>query len=796
MGSKKAEGRWKREEGRGLMAEGRRLMWLCTVLFAISCSLFTSCVQQDDTVIYKDSRRWVEKTVAVVAPLNDPIMKTRLERTAGWMLNNLHNAQLHDTLCIDLKLEWYDEYGNDLKELGERLANRNDLMAVIGPFDSDNVEQLAPSCQRTHKPLILPTATSETVIRRFAITSSGNGQQPFLWSLTETDISLSEILVSLYANRLSMQGGTMFEGESDGALFAPADNYGQTFVEWAPFLTAELGFNLSLCEQYENNETLYQKIRQYLSSLPLLSLEMPQFVVARDIEQIYQIARIRSELWDMDPDDPAQDKRDGALVRVFWAPVFYACSNITDEAIAALGPRCQALTSGYQGFSPYADPMTGFEISYETRFGTKPTFAECKFYDALLLSGFAGNYMEHHPKSQTPNTNSQFNDAVIKICTTDNILSGHAWNETGMELYLAALERGELLGFKGASGPVQFDSECYTAALNTTYVNWSIADGRLYHQSYYSTQGNAQTSKTLASWNYLMKDAEKRFDTDYSKSIVTIPYPELTDQYAVLVQGSNGWDNYRHEADVLNIYQMLKGNGYDDDHIILITADDCANAPENTDKGAVRTDPGGKNLHEGAVIDYRNTDLMPQDICNILRGNKTDRTPIVLPSDAGQNILFFWSGHGRSKAINGVNEMAWRDLSSGKGMTDNLLRETLRSMADNKQFRQVLVCLEPCYSANMGEALKGMQGVLAICAAGAYEQSFADSWSNELHVWMCDRFSRNLVSCAKENPDGTYRDLYLHCAQHTLGSHVGIYNYENFGNLYTMSPKEFFVKKK
>ena len=145
------------------MADGRWMMWLCAALFTIHCSLFTSCKTEDDTIVYKDSRRWVEKTVAVVAPLNDPIMKARLERTAEWMLQNLYNAQLHDTLCIDLKVEWYDEYGNDLKALGERLANRDDLLAVIGPFDSDNVEQLAPYCQQTHKPLILPTATSETV---------------------------------------------------------------------------------------------------------------------------------------------------------------------------------------------------------------------------------------------------------------------------------------------------------------------------------------------------------------------------------------------------------------------------------------------------------------------------------------------------------------------------------------------------------------------------------------------------------------------------------------------------------
>ena len=350
-------------------------------------------------------------------------------------------------------------------------------------------------------------------------------------------------------------------------------------------------------------------------------------------------------------------------------------------------------------------------MSYESRYGTKPTFAECKFYDALLLSAFAANYMEHRPEVD------DLNKAIIDICTTDHLLSGHAWNETGMELYLSAIEQGQLVGFKGASGPVQFDSQCYTAALNTTYVNWVINDGHLYHQSYYSTQGNAQTSKTLASWNYIVKDAEKMFDNEYGQSIASFTYPALTDQYAVLVQGSHGWENYRHEADVLSIYQMLKAGGYDDDHIILVSSDDAANASENTDRGAVRTDPDGANLREGAVIDYKNADLTPADIVNILKGVKTDKTPVVLPADAGQNVIFFWSGHGRSKATNGIDEMAWRDLPTGQGMTASLLSETLQQMANQKQFRQMLVCLEPCYSANMGKALEGIPGVLAICSA-------------------------------------------------------------------------------
>ena len=773
---------------RSKMADGRWMMWLCAALFTIHCSLFTSCKQEDDVIVYKDSRRWVEKTVAVVAPLNDPIMKARLERTAEWMLSSLHNAQLHDTLCIDLKLEWYDEYGNDLKSLGERLANRDDLMAVIGPFDSDNVDILAPYCQQTLKPLILPTASSETVIRRFAISNTGDSQQPFLWSLTETDVTLSELLMSIYAHYLSMNNGGVGARGSNSALFAPADTYGQTFIEWVPFHADELGIGFCLYEQYANDESLYQDYRQYLNDLPGSGLEIAQFVVAQNVEQIYQLSRLRVEWMETDPDDPTYDEYLDLLT--FWAPVYYACANITEEAIAALGPRGIPLTNGYQGFSPYADPMTGFELSYETRYGTKPTFAECKFYDALLLAAFAASYMEHRPNVD------DLNNAIIDICTTDNLLSGHAWSETGMELYLSTLEQGQLFGFKGASGPVQFDSQCYSAALNTTYVHWIFNDGHLYHLDYYSTEGNAQTSKAMALWNYLVKDAENKFKSLYSKEISAINYPALTDQYAVLVQGSNGWENYRHEADVLNIYQMLKRNGYDDDHIILVSSDDVANASENTDRGAVRTDPDGANLREGAVIDYKNADLTPADIVNILKGEKTDRTPVVLPRDAGQNVLLFWSGHGRSKATNGIDEMAWRDLPTGQGMTASLLSETLQQMADQKQFRQMLVCLEPCYSANMGKALEGIPGVLAICSAGPYEQSFADSWSKDLGIWMCDRFSRNLVGHVSENPDGTYRDLYLYCAQHTLGSHVGIYNYTNFGNLYTTSPKDFFVKRK
>ena len=90
---------------------------LYSSLFILYSSLFTSCKQEDDTIVIQSQRHWVEKTVAVVAPLSDASQKMRLERTAQWFLENINEAQLYDTLAVRLKLEWYDEQTENLSAL-------------------------------------------------------------------------------------------------------------------------------------------------------------------------------------------------------------------------------------------------------------------------------------------------------------------------------------------------------------------------------------------------------------------------------------------------------------------------------------------------------------------------------------------------------------------------------------------------------------------------------------------------------------------------------------------------------
>ena len=787
--------------------------------FAICLSLLllTGCKQEDDTIVYQQSRRWVEKTVAVVAPTSaDAATKARFERTALWFLDNLHQAQLHDTLCISLKLEWHDELTEDLAQLGETLAGRDDVMAVIGPFGNDAVATFAPACQQTHKPVIAPTATSEDVIRRFAVGSAGvANKEPFLWSLTETDITFCEVLLSMYASYIKSLGHDL-DTSMPASLFSPADSYGRTFFDWGPCQAQEMEIPFSHNDQYTDNADLCRRMKDYLAELSELptfgSFNIGSFCVVETTQQLYDIARLRMEWWDLDPDEPLEGEGKDEMQQLleFWGRTYFAFSNLTQEGLDALGKKRTDVLQYYQGFSPYADPTTGFEKSYEVKFGAKPTFAECKFYDALMLAAFAASYAEHIDNLDNPenlenlenqekqglSSNRRFNAAVIAITTPQaQQISGPAWNQTSMELYLSALEQGQLMDFRGASGDIRFDKETYTSSVHSTYVHWQIKDGKFMHLDYLSSDGSRRTGEAMAAWNWFVENPEAAFSKLAEDKDVSITYTPLSSRYAVLVQGSHGWNNYRHQADVLNVYQMLKKNGFDDDHIILIIDKALAFDTKNPEPGIIRAEDGGKDLMGGSSIDYDNAAIFPDDISNILLGVKTDQTPVVLPKDAGQNVLLFWSGHGHNRASNGADELAWRYEDNGQGMTAELLRQTISQMQSEGIYRKMLVITEPCFSEAVITPLVGIPGVLAISSAGIYEQSFADNWSSELGVWRCDRFSRNLVTHLTASPTTTYRDLYLFCSQHTLGSHVHIVNSANFGNLYTTGPQEFFQNK-
>ena len=55
--------------------------------------------------------------------------------------------------------------------------------------------------------------------------------------------------------------------------------------------------------------------------------------------------------------------------------------------------------------------------------------------------------------------------------------------------------------------------------------------------------------------------------------------------WAVLVAGSNGYFNYRHQADICHAYQILRKNGIPDERIVVMMYDDIAHNENNPTQG-------------------------------------------------------------------------------------------------------------------------------------------------------------------------------------------------------------------
>ncbi len=719
-------------------------------LGALAVCLLSACIREEDRIEYVSKYKTTRYNIAVVLPMYESgEYAAHLENIAGSALYNMRKAQRYvceagDTLGVDLNIEWYDEDGVDPDSLALALASREDLLLIVGPLRNGNVDIMARACKSSRKPMIVPGASSENIIRRYAVTKSGDkAEKPFLWSLCETDVSQSEVLLAK----------AWESGAKSVALLAPDNEYGQTFYEWVPFLATEMELELSAEDLYLYSDDLASRAADALKSgVDCLICAVNS---AKDAQTVLEE---RKRLSEKSP-------------RILFS----------NGALSAYLLQMGELAEGAEGIAQYADPTTGFQIAYEEKYGYSPAGAEAQVYDALLLAGITAFVKNHLSEETDPNE-------IIRQITSLGEEPYPIWSELGMRSLLALLSGGEnYVKLVGASGVLRFDSEACTSLVQSTYVHWMVYEGKLITLDYMSSDGSNRIASTLASWNWKVRVMDDIEDADSPVS-----YGELEDSRAILVQGSSGWANYRHQADVLNVYRMLKRNGWDDDHIILVVSDEIADNPKNTFPGQVRCSTYGEDLYRGAVIDYSTDTLSVSDVSDILLGRSSPHLPVVLNSSEKTNVLLFWSGHGCFASGRKPNGFVWRD-SEGI-FSDGDLRETLEQMASDKRYRKMLLLLEPCYSRNMAVQAEGIPGILSIASAGAGESSFADFHSAELNIWMSDRFSNNLVNTLSANPDQTYKELYEYLYTHTLGSHVYVENSPLFGNLCKTSPDEFLFQ--
>ncbi|GMT12061.1 hypothetical protein PFISCL1PPCAC_3358, partial [Pristionchus fissidentatus] len=208
--------------------------------------------------------------------------------------------------------------------------------------------------------------------------------------------------------------------------------------------------------------------------------------------------------------------------------------------------------------------------------------------------------------------------------------------------------------------------------------------------------------------------------------------------WALLAAGSNGWYNYRHQADVAHAYHVLKGHGVPESNIIVMMYDDIANNKDNKYKGKIFNSPNWVDYYEGLKIDYRGEDVTPENFLNVLKGNASGvrgGNGRVIESGPDDRLFIYFTDHGAPGMISFPNDI----------MTTKSLNDALNWSNKNKRFSDLVFYLEACESGSMFEqVLPSTINVYAVTAANGKESSWGTYCENDRHLpCLGDLFSVN-----------------------------------------------------
>ncbi|CAN1243396.1 Vacuolar-processing enzyme, partial [Linum perenne] len=190
-------------------------------------------------------------------------------------------------------------------------------------------------------------------------------------------------------------------------------------------------------------------------------------------------------------------------------------------------------------------------------------------------------------------------------------------------------------------------------------------------------------------------------------------------RWAVLIAGSNGYWNYRHQADVCHAYQLLRKGGLKDENIIVFMYDDIADNEENPRPGVVINSPHGEDVYKGVPKDYTGEDVTVGNFFAAILGNKTALTGgsgKVVDSGPNDHIFIYYTDHGGP----GVLGMP----TSPYIYADDLI-DVLKKKHASGTYKSMVFYLEACESGSIFEGLlpEGLN-IYATTASNAEESSW------------------------------------------------------------------------
>ena len=201
------------------------------------------------------------------------------------------------------------------------------------------------------------------------------------------------------------------------------------------------------------------------------------------------------------------------------------------------------------------------------------------------------------------------------------------------------------------------------------------------------------------------------------------------DKWALFVSGNNGWYNYCISSTICRGYDLLHDAGVAEDHMVYMGFNDVWDYKNNPFPGQIFTDISEGPGHDYAAqckphMDYPDKMVSAELFMATLRGDKEEVTkltgvenPKVIESTADDTIFIYYMDHG---AI-GFCEVGKSELA------EDVLIETINTMYEKKQYKEMVFYFEACHSGSMFRKLEKGKNVYAMTGS-----------DTEHSAWMCN----------------------------------------------------------
>lgn len=226
-------------------------------------------------------------------------------------------------------------------------------------------------------------------------------------------------------------------------------------------------------------------------------------------------------------------------------------------------------------------------------------------------------------------------------------------------------------------------------------------------------------------------------------------------RYAILYAGSNGYENYRHQADIFTIYQQLIARGFTKSNIFLYVYNDIAEDDFNPYVGQMfHTKDHKVNVYPGSdVINFKGNDVTAQAFYDGIKN---------LPSTSEDYVFIYYDNHGAPGFLG---------TPTDESIHADKLLEAFNLASKSNLYKKCLFMIEACFSGSIGKILD-VPNLAIITAANDNESSYAVTFDPDLETYLSNEFTNSFIANIDKTPEFIIGELYQTLQKETKKSHV------------------------